>query len=897
LTGSDDAGGPKIPSVGGFRLQGAARRLLLSAAGRIRAHPGVAVAALINLGLLFLPFYDPNNIPLALASVAHFNSSGPVFTYTGWVAGPFIYAMYVPAALAYIGSGFSLYWTYTTYKVLFFALTVWMAYALHGVFRSRSPALSEGVVIFTLVNPIWLFVNYVWVEYDIFPVAFLAVGYIVLRHCPRSIPDRWRIPMGVGLISISVFFYWIALAILPVLVVYSKSARERLRLVFAMVGMIGSLFVLSIVLFGDDFGLFSNALVGQITTLNRSTFFGVQHFFTIPAIDYLAFLFVLGVAVPPVLRKLHFTEPAAAMIILSVFLVTSTIPTPDNFVFVFPFAALALLHRAPKRFRYGYFFGLLAYPIVGLLLVNAIISNAQPDGVGVYYWGYDLFHSDVHFFRTSDQLASFLTFFNLASIAAIGFSIALLVRLSRLPVNASRDSNLDPDLESPVPQERLRGIRPHPRWGRGLMAGAVALLAGGSLLFNSAVPNLVQYDGAGTAPIYFLLPQFVPDNGNVVRPLAGVTFAADGGTVQIPRAAVPLQFVRWLGPESLNFSATAHFPGVYPRNATIVQGTPFSIAIANSTEPDARTASLLPPAGPSTPPNSTASRLLLNRTSSVFLLNGRASMTYTMDSSSSTDQYLVFAFDLTSQGALQTNIFHLDGTFGYVALVSYPQYTLLVTRGPSNSNVVIPGVIPLNTWCFLEFSLRSSIFWLDVNGEIATAANPFFGPVPIDLVLGVPPFPEGPQDAFTGFVTGLYSSPRPLPLPVNFSYLVENGGRSASAPLPGPALSFSLQSNLTESRLVVNNRSYSASSQTTLFGIGKYVNSNYGVSFTIDHFSMVQLRENRYYLVPVFLAFVLPFALVPTSTRILRHRSPVGPTWAPFQESESKPIPHRPAHP
>ncbi|MCI4334498.1 MAG: hypothetical protein L3K04_02560 [Thermoplasmata archaeon] len=823
---------------------------------------------LVNLFFLFLPFYDPNNIPLALSVGSHFTSAAPPATYNGWVAGPFIYALFVPAHLAYVGSGYQLYAAYTALKVIFFVLTAWLAYGLYRVARPRGGSFATGVGVFVLANPLLLYVSYVWTEYDIVPIAFVAVGYVLLRFGSPALPESTRIVAAVALIAVSVFFYWLALVLVPTLLYYSRSRRELLVELGAFSAIFAALFAASVYAFDGNLGKYTGALVGSTSGLNRAAYFGFQYFAPLSANCYLVLLGGIAFALPLVLRQLRFTEPSTLFVVATLFVFTSSVPTPDNYLFVFPFALLSFLGWRPSAARFTRLAGLLAYPALGLLLISFSLTNGQPDGVGPFLWGYDLFHSNPRVLTTPAQVQLFLELFNVLTATGIALSFLILALYGR--TDPAR-----PFFPPSLPRSAL-AVRPSgPRRRALAMVGVVlVLVVAGSLLFNASAPDLLNYHGSGEVPVYAMLPLYVPPEGNVVRPIPSETYTLSGNTVQISAKAPPLAFSRWYDGTGTAIAGTIQLDGTAPRSTLAVNGTPFSLWFQNASAPSFAAGSLVRPGSDPGVRASSNSSVPPDQAAAVGYYNSEAYASYQFPPGSWLNRYYFLSFEPHSRGLTDTVPLYLNGPESSLLLSSDGSQTLLVYSGLLTHNTTrflsLGGLLPLDQWSFAILHPTPTGLSFDIDGLLASLPLPLFLNGSTDLLVGSPPYPGSASNSFTGYATALYVSPSMPPIVPSFAFALQQGANFTNVSVPTPEVRFSLRSGSSGTTFTVDNLSRSSPAPTRQLGFGKYSAGPYGLNLRFDELTISQYAPDRYYLVGVFCATVAPFLLIAAAFPALR---------------------------
>ena len=840
---------------------------LKSSLSWIRVHPWFGVAILANALFVFLPFYDSNNMALLIATASHFTNNSPPSVLGLWVAGPFVDMAYVPGYLSYVYSGYDLYWTYTTLKLIFFSLTLATAYSVRQAFLSRGEDLADLGALLVIANPAVFFVNYVWVNYDIVPIAFLVIGYVILRYHRVEDGTSLRAAFSTLLISISVFFYWFALALIPTLILYEKSGRERTRTTLLFVVWIAVFFTFDVFLLSGGLGTYVNALIGTKQALNRTQTIGLQYFVKLTTPVYLVYLLVLTIVVPFFLKYWRFSEAEVGFIVVILLVFSATFPLPDNYTFVFGFAIIVALETGRRSRAALYSLGLMAYPIVGIALFNLYIGNAEPDGVGVFYWGYDLFHLNIRIIDSYAEQAQFIRIFNIIVVIVVLLSIALILRLRSLRRgNPDLGTSSKEVLLSPRSAETI-SARGHPRREIGGVSAAIALLVVAGLVFNFGYPNVVTYDSGGTPPVFILTPIYWPSNGNIPRPIGNLTYSQDGNVLTIYPEAPPIAFGRWFEDQSVSFRANVAYSGLIPQSVPAVAGTPFSVTLMNLSQPGARSSSQLESPILQNVANVSLSYTLLNATNQGYLLSGNSTVSYVLNDSDLLNRYFVFAFNITKRGPLQTNVFHLQNSENFVALISYPDHTVLVYGGKTTNGsfvqVNVPTIVPAGVWNYVILSGNRTGFWVDVNGVTAAFSESLFGSGPNTLRIGVP-FVPGGQNGYSliGTVTGVYSDvarPRIAPL---FVVVISAGVSRDFLPQPDSDFSIVLTASNSATSLTVGAHAFWSSTGIGSLYFGKLSRGCYAVGAQILMFSMSQPIDRGFYLVPVFVSFVLPYLVL-----------------------------------
>jgi hypothetical protein len=853
----------------------------------ILSHRLFVTAVTINVIFILLPFYDPNNIPNALSYSSHLTNNSPAFSFNRWVAGPFILMVYIPPYLAYLASGNSLYWGYTILKVILFASLSSLAFLLRSLVSTHDRRLGRFVFYFTLLNPAWIMVNYVWVELDIIPVLFLTMGYAFLRIRSNKEAELRNSLAGVACLTVSTFFYWFAAAAIPTILVYAQSNRERARITLLVSVFFAAMGAYLVFVLAGSPSIFVSTFLGANPTLNRSASYGLQYFLPLSSIWYLTVVAAIVIATPLILKRVGIAESASMFVVLMLLTYTSSIALPDNYVIAFSFGVLAAVELAGTRHAVGRMWGSVAFAFAGLILINTVISNAQPDGVGIFLWGYDIFRTNVILLPTQFPLTAFYRLYNICILAAFVVSLlAVLVgdslwRFSRQPALKVDRRTPAPASLSPTPLKVRPIYKRSAHRSLSLVSVVLVVLIVLSLLFNQWLPNSVNYTGKGEPPTYILLPLFWPDNGNVVRPIAGSTYTQVGSTYSIPPAAPPLAFGRWFSGQAVNATITSAISGRIPLNTPILNGSPFGVTLLNTSEPDVSSFTALHPSGSEgvTAVPAPAFRLL-NRTDPLQNFGGTATTWYNVTTNGLLNETYIYAFYVGELGTLGSSLLRIDTANFSITLGLFQSDSILgyegLTQGGSPVNTVLPTIVPPRAWSYLIFRPEAASLMVDLSGYTVELRQPFFTPNTVNVIaLGLPSNLSSAKNfSFDGLTTPiLFGHTVPPILP---SYVLQVAGPGTTSDIETATTSFtmSFSSNTNTTDLYLAGHQLEAKSPLTELWIGKFVPGEYFSNITVDRLSISQLSANRFTLIPVFWLAFLPILAIAYFTPFLIRRIP-----------------------
>ncbi len=844
---------------------------------RLRAVPAIVwLGVAVNVVLVFLPFYDPNDNTFFLGLVAFFSGHGPVLERIAFPGGFFEMALWVPSYLAYVASGFQLYWSYTTLKAVYCVMAVLSAVLLYRVGLARSRSTATWLAAFALLNPAMLYVSYVWVNWDAFPVFFVLLGFVILRYgkVPRS--DHLRILLAVLALMVGVFFYWYPLVLLPALVLFSPTNRERWLLTAYSAGTFAALMGANLLLFTGHIGQYSADLVGGSGNFGARLFFGLPSYVgRISLVEYVPIVAVVALLLPVILRWLRLSEAAALFIVLALFVWTSPVQEPDNYAWIFWFVPLLLLDAPRLRLSLVNALGLSTMPLVTIAVVALTTGNGQPDGQGFFYWGFELFHWNNVWFPTLAERARVLAVGNvLLVLALVGGVLAVgwgtLGALSPGPASVPAPASVEP----PATGQDRRGRRRVDRRAAAILV-VLVLATAGAVAFSSVLPTLVHVDGSGPIPIYDLSPSY-PYQKNVPRPIANTTFGSTGNRISIYTAAPPLVFVLPLDTQTLSFVGGLNSSGLVPQSTSFLTGSTVSVRLLTLDTVDAQWSE---PVAPLSSVGVTSGSLgfpLMNVTSQYLNLGVGSSLTYAENASLLTGSYQYLSFVFNRSGTAAVPIFELQVPGGTVDFVSYPGYEALLysnASAPGQVESVVNGFWDISgQWNYLVFRAMPTEFWFDFNGVVETFPETWLGTENGTLTIGRSTLLPLSPTPFVGAVTGLRVEPY-VPGPFTAYWL---NVTEAAVPAPrylsvaGSSLAFDWESTASGTQVDVNGYRLTTAAATTSLLFGKATRGNYSVTFTVDRLVVGERLADRGYLLPVYAAMLAPFVVMAVGIYAMR---------------------------
>lgn len=809
--------------------------------------------------LIILPFYDANNIPLNLINVANMNSGNPAFYGNQWVGGPFTLMLFVPAYYIYVASGFNLYFSYLFYKVIFLIFQSFLALSLSRLVSE--PKKQKKLFLFILLNPALIIVNFIWVEIDIIPVYFLAISYLLLRLAPSDRNGLFRSVLGGLAFTVSALFYWYPLLLLPTILLYSRYRRDRVFLLTLTISLI-SLMLVYLILMSPSGSLLTSTLTGSNSLISRRGISGLQYFIVIKGYEYVALLAAICLLLPVIMKKLKISEYYAILLVITAVLLTSDIPSPDNDIFVIPFCFLPLILSQPKFLKLSWLLLSELLPLTSLLFVSIYVQNTLPDGNGIFYWGYSLFHLNVILLNGVRETRLFFLVFNIAILIS---GIVSLVSLYLLTENRHRDI-IDKALSGSAKLTQtgtklIEHKNKYPRIRRLLFYVLVFLILviPVSLIFNHDTASVVSVNDNSNFPSYYFLPTLLPNNGNVVLPIGNMTYSTDHNALTIYSESPSVQFGRKYVNEGFYFNATATSQPSF--TSKVLNSSSFEVSISHNKVLRLKDGEV------TKVPSSNFLNVTADSSSvyypSEYLYNKTSRNEYTFGDSMP-GRYLLFGFEVTHIIGPQDNIFHVENKYSFASLIAYPNRAEFVYAGLETGGVRkminLSGYDFMNNWNYVIISPGVNCTSLNVDGyNFTVPVDPFNGSTQLNL--GLPYLGASNSIAFEGYLTNLYST-NITPSNREYNTLVVTNGASVHYLEEGNnTFNFTIASTIKATNLTLNGIKFYFNGPQSYLYFGKLSMGNFSVKIVVHNFTIVQFQSG-FFLIPVFWITLLPFILL-----------------------------------
>lgn len=435
----DPSASVRVRSVG-RRLEGLFGRTTASVRNHLLETSFVVFAVVFSA---LLRFEDSNNLEVFLRASSFLVVGRDPYALLPLPAPPGLFFPILPGFATYVGSGYSLAAANFTLKIenLIAILVLSTATARIAAWRNLLPQSISTVRVALLLSPLAFFVSFVWVEQDVVAIAIALLGLLAILRADRSGAARWEEPVGFGLVAFAAFMYYFPVALLPTLVLFSRSASQAARRLLAIVLTLGGFAIWFLFFPGWNFATNAVGVTGAngsisvysiLTLIGNGLFAPATSLQTQVVAGLVVVLIGAELALPILFRwKRVSLEVSLAVAIALPFLLLN-IENADEFLWPLPFLLLASLAARPNGVRAIWVWLVQAYAIPVIFVANLWDAPGPGAGSGIFYWGFAQFGNAVTVSAyiphavLATQVADLLTWLALLSLL-IG-----LIRLNRV---------------------------------------------------------------------------------------------------------------------------------------------------------------------------------------------------------------------------------------------------------------------------------------------------------------------------------------------------------------------------------------------------------------------------------------------------------------------------------
>jgi hypothetical protein len=843
-----------------------------------------SIVLLVNLPLILLPFYDLANLNTWINFVSNFHNSQSTFYHSTWPGGFFTLSALLPLQLAYVASGFNFYVSSVVFKLVFFLFTFLTAIILYDIVkRGGNQKKADFVFLFTMLNPAILYVNYIWAQLDIIPIFLVLLSYYLLRYEILSTNVHIRTMVALLPLFIAVFFYLYPIILVPALIYYTAKARQKFLI--GTYALMYGVFFLAVDTWAFRGALYNYFAAGSGVLFGNSYFSGLQFYIPLSTFEYLALVVFLSLVLPLMIKKLSFGESSCLVMIILLFLYTSPLPLPDEFIWVYPFTVLALFEVNVSTISLRKIILLNLFPYVGLIFISLYIGTGFQQGI--FYFGYNIFHLNQMFVTTPSTFLEFSQSYNalliLSLLAAFGTILILRFRTQK---------------KTYVNEIIIRPMSGSMKWKLIACYSTILLLLILAAVTYNGVNNSVSVGDTLNTPVGFFYPQ--TSNSIYVMPVLDQTYWITGNSVLFYASYYTTILTRTL--QDSNFNLTGTF-SIYPNPPSSIG----LIIMNNLTAWIANEPYLTSNEGVVISPSSNNANLTNNlegprpSNQSTYSLNGNSSLIYQLNGSSLPNHYYLFFFRPISLASVQTIPFYMKSGNNVYEVVLYSNYAIIAHENATSGTWLVSYTIPYSfssaSWNYVMFSSNNSSLIMDFNGY-NYSINSINTENSFKITIGVPPVSNSSNYALAGYVTSMISTFTPPSLANRYAILLSNYNDSQLYYVTSLRdMNYQITVNHTHSMISIDNHSLSTDTTNQFIGLGKLSPDYYSILWLMDNVSL-QYSGTGNYLLPAFFAFVTPYfvAFSILSYIYLKRKSGPNLKGEPFQKRDEERNPPRSIH-
>ncbi|MCW4001456.1 MAG: hypothetical protein NWE93_14585 [Candidatus Bathyarchaeota archaeon] len=800
--------------------------------------------------MALLPTYDSMNIRCWVSVGSSINGAVPTMAHSPWPGGFFSFMFFVPLHFAYLSSGFNLYFSVVTLKVILFFFTLLTALLLYRIAQKIKPAYAEAVLLFTLLNPAVLYVNYFWAQVDILPVFFFVLGYTLLRNVDFGGNNQKRYFIALLPIVISAFIYRYTLILIPTLLFFdAASLRSKLSGFAIAVGMVAVFFGFEFMFFRGGFYDFLGALSGSV--IDNSAWEGFQYWMQLPQLPYLALLVTLAVAAPLLFKHMRLDESAVLFFVLLLFIYTAMVQLPDYYLWLYPLGVLLALTATSRR-QFNRWLLLTNLPIfVGLFFISFIIGTGEQ--AGIFYFTYPMLQQNIVFFSTWETYSAWLWVFNVFLLASVAAAAAYC--LAKSPRTGAPPS--DPPRLWRWPK-RLNAKM------SALLTAAVLLLLGLGFVFDASYAEPIVASDSAVFPLGIFPPSDTYDSS----PMFSTYYLAWAGKVGFNDWSRPIAFNHSLSQQNLNldlsFDLQTNYYGSYPLlkadNLTVGVSVAPRLQLSDLTAATVVSSSSAP---------SSHELSLLDSPVPIYPVGAGTYINYNLNGSSTGETY-VLAFKLQNASSTERIMLYfrnpqcllqLSLSGSHATLSSYDFAAQSVTSASTTYS-------RLEGYNLLKFTPAFNGLYCWINNQSLSLPGGFFRSETTSLTVTSA---EGQEDFWLGGnVTQLYSGPSKPDESSRVFFVEDDSGSGFSAALGSGSINFSFIGTAQNCTVTYQKHTYTSAGADWV-AFGKLSSGVYGFSLQLNQLAL-SARGEGYYLLPVYFAALVPFAVALLSLPLIRKK-------------------------
>ncbi|MEM3191960.1 MAG: hypothetical protein QW292_07700 [Candidatus Parvarchaeota archaeon] len=816
----------------------------------MRTRTIILVGIVVNAILCFLPIYDSINFASWLSLSLSFHNSAPVFYGNLNPESIFTLIFLVPIGLVYKAT-LSIYASAVTLKLILFGFFFLLILVVDKIlkFYNIENSTRNFLLALLFLNPGILFVNYVWDEIEIIPAFFATLGYYLLRVRPLN-SENLNLIFSITSLFISVFFFLYSVILIPSLILFTRSQRDRLK-IFLLSLVTGTAFLLvQVFLIQGYLYNYAASLTGSNPVLAPSSLpTGLFYYFhfsgNVKLIMEIVLVLFVSIVLPLILYLLKYSEQSVLYIILAIFLFISITINMDNFMFIVPFVFLAAVNnngKALSRSKILWISSLLYIPLVFAPLVYG------PENVyGIFYWLWPLLHISVTR-PSSSIIANIISAYNFFFMLFLYLTVTLVLLDGRGASEAPEFSTKLIEGKGKLNTNRLKVNRKI----IALILAAILLSVPLSLIYNDYNGN-VSIQNPENFPLLYFHPEF-GQNSAIALPLGNGTYSFTGSLLTIPKST-QLLLERNISNQyfSMNYSIIISHMLMGGIGYSIISSTNtwalFLNEVFNSGE-----LSILNPSYSNATSSANAYIPFLTENTLVYNFTGKNELKYEISSSFAEGKTFLLFYKPTYILASQSDALQIYFNNNILEIAMYPSYAVVAEwnglRWAQTGN--IPYSSNLNGWNEAELTVGTNSLQLGFNGvfyrmnSIDLAGN-------ISIVAGTPyrPYP------YYGYSSGIfYYNEGTFPYTNEILLASENNTYHVMRIIDAGVLGIDFTNSPDSSSIILNGKQFTVKPSKYIY-FGKEGGS-YECMIKINKLFIKYRNSNGYYMVPAFIAFYVP---------------------------------------
>ena len=812
----------------------------------------ILIGLLINVLFCILPIYDVSNIGIWTMLGLSFSRNIPPFFHTLNPEGFFTLILFVPAEITYETTA-SIYLTALVFKMIILAFFLLLMLVVNDMLnRMNLSERSRIIIVYALLlNPMVIFINFIWAEIEIIPVFFVTLSLYVLRFNPFN---RREINISLSVLSlfIAIFYFLYPVIFLPSLILFTKGRRDRIIILVTSL-LVGGLFLyLNVHMFTGYLYNYEGSLSGSIASLSPSALpTGLFYYFKVfggtRTIIELILIALVSIPLPIVFKRYGLSEFQVLYVIAALFIFISPVINMDNFMFIVPFVFLAFVNESGHMISRKNRLALISITLVPLIFAQFVYSVNNV--FGFYYWFYPLLHINGPVFTFTQEENIIFPGYNFFFMLALYVSITAVLVQSKYHGEGWKDDSSNP-AGNPTPSGNCNTKK-------------IAVLIIIIVFISASIPLSIVYNDNNNYvnlydppqfPLLYFYPEQIP-NSSFYRPMGSEAYSISGHALVVPSSDTSLLLNRNIRNQSIVLGGTMFITNP-EAPAFLIYTNEWSLqqqALLNG--------SLIRDYGYTTKNGVLVSEGYippLDNPGTLYYFNGNASMVYNINSSQFfKNNYLWF---FSAEGIAKVQSLPLQIRCGdYIMEVAmYQSYEVIATldtatQGGWSQTNPIPYLRGSSNWQTLILSYNAGMLSIDLGG--VSDSIPLSPSVSnITLTVGNPV--NNTNYSFTGYSSSLYYFAKDTNPISEYLVLVEGNSNSIVGSVGrNIQVAFYFVNSPDGSSVKIDNKIFSVPYSKYLY----IVKQGTGTMYLEINRLVIKNEDNRgYYLVPAFLAFYLP---------------------------------------